>query len=114
MEMVGSGIDIVEIHRFREARHPARLAEYFLLPLEIVEMHSSRDATQYIASRFAAKEAVIKSFPGVLSYKDFRIAKKNDKPCVIFTKPGLEDYSFFLSISHSFEHAAAWACAMRK
>ncbi len=112
--MIGSGIDIIEIKRFREARFPSRLAEYFLLAEEIDEMNSSRDTAQYMASRFAAKEAIIKSFPSPLGYKDFRIAKNADKPCVIFAETGLDDYCFFLSISHSFEYATAWACALRK
>lgn len=108
MTILGTGIDIVELARVREARFRERVAEYILTEEEIREMHASRDAVQYLASRFAAKEAVIKASPTTLTYQDIVISKQGEKPCAQTRNGG----TFFLSISHSFTYAVANAIAV--
>lgn len=109
MEPLGVGIDVIELSRFREARFFDRVAEYVLRDMELKEMDESRDRVQYLASRFAAKEAVIKAFPSPLTYQDFRIDKKASKPVVAFVDPRYGKYHVLLSISHSFQHVVSCA-----
>lgn len=107
MIIIGTGIDMVEIARVRAARHFLRLAEYVLTPREIIEMGISRDAAQFLASRFAAKEAVIKASPAVVTYQEIEIVKEGVKP--VARVAGGE---FLISISHTFEHTIASALAI--
>ena len=107
MTILGTGIDIVDIARIRDARFRDRVAEYILTETELHDMNTSRDAVQYLASRFAAKEAVIKASPTSLSYRDIVIAKNGNVP-VAKTD---QDIRYFLSLSHTPTHAVANAIA---
>lgn len=78
--IVGIGVDCVEFARVRQITSLERFSEYFLGDKEIVALENSRDAAQFVASRFAAKEAVIKAFPGCLSPHDFEIVMMEKKP----------------------------------
>lgn len=110
MRIIGIGTDIVELERVRRARFLSRAAEYILNPGEIREMSCARDAVQFLSSRLAAKEAVIKACPGPCSYHDVVIAKNGDTPVAkVTSRP---DCHFFISIAHSFEHAVANAVAV--
>jgi holo-[acyl-carrier-protein] synthase len=100
MNILGIGVDIIEVSRFKEARHLERVAEFFLLPNELECMYKSRDAVQFAASRFSAKEAVIKACPERLWYHDFAIRKEGEKLGVKFCKPTLREYKVFVSIAH--------------
>ena len=106
MKVVGIGVDLVDMQRFIDARYFERAVEFFLMPSEIEEMHKSRDKVQFAASRFAAKEAVIKAFPGMLQYHDIQIVKKGDKIGVQFEHANLS-HSVFLSIAHELNWAIA-------
>lgn len=110
MKIIGHGIDLVDSKRLATARYFTRLTEYFLTPAEIADMHASRDAVQFAASRWAAKEAVIKASPLPLTYYDIVISKEVDKPLAKVKKT--PQYIFFLSISHTFAQALASAIAV--
>jgi len=106
----GVGIDIVELERVRHIRFLSRFAEYFLRPVELRALRLRRDRIAFIASRFAAKEAVIKAFPGFLSPHDFEIVKKGKKPVVRFVALArAERYDVAVSMTHSTEYAAGYA-----
>lgn len=102
------GIDIVDVSRLKTARFQDRLAEYILTKTELEEADSRPDFTQYLASRFAAKEAIIKASPETLSYHDIEIAKDGPRPCAKILKPNI-GLNFSLSISHEFSHTVAVA-----
>ncbi len=104
-----TGIDIVELERFRNIRFFDRVAEIVLTKQELELMSQSRDRYQYLASRFALKEAVIKAWPLKLGPQDFEILKSGLKPIVYFTKEPLIQADISVSLTHSITFAAAMA-----
>jgi len=115
--IIGTGIDIVSIAKFRTAVD--RWQDHFLNkvfnPEELESLDKSRIYFQRLAARFAVKEAVIKavSARAVLALKDIIVLnKKNGAPYCKFKKdPGLE---ILISISHIEEYAVANAVAQTK
>ena len=108
----GVGVDIVELDRFRGLRFPARIAELVLTPREYACYETHADALAYLASRFAAKEAVIKAYPGGLTYHDVEITKDGKKPKVklLVRRPKTREVS--VSLSHSVDYVAGFAIAI--
>ena len=114
-DVVGVGVDIVEMERVKSIRFLGRFAEYFLTPSEITIYKKSGNPKSFIASRFAAKEATIKAFPGFLKPHDFEIQKEGKKPVVRFVSPVNEEkYKVLVSMSHSTRYAAGYAAVVRK
>ncbi len=109
MKLMGIGVDIVELERIRDARYIHRLAEFFLLPEELALMKESRDQVQFIASRFAVKEALIKAFPGELTYHDVVLTKEGSQPVARFVRPEHISYSAHVSLSHERDYAIGFA-----
>lgn len=62
--ILGIGTDIVEIGRIAEAleRHGERFARRILGEEELLSFRASAQQAQFLAKRFAAKEAVAKAF----------------------------------------------------
>lgn len=103
----GIGIDIVELEDMRKARFKKRVAEYFLTKKELRMMPPKPRLAQFLASRFALKEAVIKAFPEKLSPFDFEIIKKGSRPHIVFVSAQRnKKYSASVSLTHT-EHVAA-------
>lgn len=82
MEILGLGVDLVEIERFRTKVSARFLARVFAEDeLEYVKL--KKDPIPSLAVRFAAKEALIKAFGWTLfgqRLKDIIIVKEDDKP----------------------------------
>jgi len=115
MKIVGAGTDIVELSRVIDIRFLHRFAEYFLGPGELGAFEHSADPRGFIASRFAAKEAVIKAFPGFLRPHDFEIVKGGKKPMVRFLAPRhVRAYHAFVSLAHSTQYAIGYAVVVQK
>ncbi|HVW71526.1 MAG TPA: 4'-phosphopantetheinyl transferase superfamily protein [Candidatus Paceibacterota bacterium] len=110
--LVGIGTDIAHIERFRTLSHPERVASLYLLPGEWAQAQAAVDLSTFLASRFAAKEAVIKACPEPLSPLDFSIEKSGVKPIVSPVRP--LPYSFLISISHESAYATATACCTER
>ena len=108
MNVIGIGIDIVDIHRIK-ARDYKRIAEFVFLPEELVSMGKSRDEVQFLASRFAAKEAVIKAYPEPLGYHDIYIQKRGVKPYASVRSASCTPYQIDISMAHELQYALAWA-----
>lgn len=105
--MVGIGIDIVEVSDMRNARFKKRIAEYFLTKREMCAMPRDPRLAQFLASRFALKEAVIKACPEKISPLDFEITKKGGRPHIVFISPQRsKKYSVLASLTHT-EHVAS-------
>lgn len=109
MQICGIGIDIVETNRIRGIRYLGRFAELFLSPNEVGQFNDRHDKIDFLSSRFAAKEAVIKAFPHTITAADFEILKEGPKPYVRFFNPVHEQYRVHVSLSHSTEYAAGYA-----
>lgn len=107
--VLGIGVDLVDLRRIRMAAHRPRVAQYVFLDEELEEMKQSRDEVEFLASRLATKEAVIKAAPMPLTFQDFAIVKERGKPSVRFLKPEHQQYNFFISLSHAPDHAVACA-----
>ena len=106
--ILGIGTDISLGSRFRAARHPARVAAFFLSGREWDALQTAPDIARGLASRFAAKEAVIKSVPVRVRPLDFEITKVNEKPVVSWSNNAFP-YQVFVSMSHDSEYAQASA-----
>ena len=110
MTIVGVGIDIVDVATVEGARFKMRLAEYFLTSKEQALVPQGRTRTQHLASRFAAKEAVIKAFPKPLKPHEFEVLKKGAQPYIVFEKKQYNaQYVVSISLTHTPTTAAAVA-----
>ncbi|MFD3155718.1 holo-ACP synthase [Haloimpatiens sp. FM7330] len=116
----GVGIDIVEIKRIGSAVNKSKnFLEKILNEQEIQYLAKRNLRCEYIAGRFAAKEAVAKAlgtgFRG-FNFKDIIIENTNlGKPVVILKNKAKDiaskkgKYNIHLSISHSNDNAIAYA-----
>jgi holo-[acyl-carrier protein] synthase len=110
--IVGVGTDIIEIHRIKTTK---AFVERILTPLEqelFYGLSSDARKQEFLAGRFAAKEALMKALGtgiGLSSFQDFTIElTTNGQPgCLI---PGLKVH---LSISHDGGFAVAMAVIER-
>jgi len=95
------GIDLVDIGRVRQARYFERVSEYILRPSEIALMRTSRDRFQYLASRLAAKEAVVKAFPATIGLQDIEVLGFGVKPSVRVLHVEALNYTIDISLTHT-------------
>lgn len=107
--IAGVGIDIVDMRRLRGARYFDRLAQYILLKKEMELMRRSRDPVQFVASRFAVKEALIKACPVPLSYHDILIEKRGVRLGAHFRPSKAPGYQIQVSLAHEVDYAVACA-----
>lgn len=109
----GTGIDIIELQRIEVAiQKNERFIERILTKVEqakfqTLKKHSRR--IEFIAGRFAAKEAFAKATGtgiGKLSFQHIEV-KSDELGKPEITAKGFEAYQIFLSISHSKTYAVA-------
>jgi holo-[acyl-carrier protein] synthase len=118
--ILGVGVDIVEIRRIRDAvaKHKRFINKMFS-ENEIEYLESRNLRPEFIAGRFAAKEAVSKAlgtgFSG-FQFKDIEIDRTTaGKPIVILRGKAnmiaqrYGNYKIHLSISHGVDSAVAYA-----
>ncbi|MBS7648813.1 MAG: holo-ACP synthase [Nitrososphaeria archaeon] len=119
--MITVGIDIIQISRIRKAVE--RSGEKFLKKVYTEKELELENSIEYIASRFAGKEAVFKAlrikWEGNASFKDIEILKGEvGEPVVILhgkikdlaSKRGIENV--ILSLSYDSDVAVACAIAL--
>jgi holo-[acyl-carrier protein] synthase len=116
----GIGTDLIELERI-EAIGVKRLARRILTERELsLKPEQPGREMEYIAGRFAAKEAISKALgTGIsreCSFMDIEILSDNKgKPCVYLSKSALDaicsgkEIAIHLSISHSRRYAMAMA-----
>src|SRR4051812_10080739 len=120
--ILGVGTDIVEVARIRNSyeKFGERFISRILVQSEIDYCLSHKDPAPFIAARFAAKEAVSKAFgTGIgkhLGWQDIEVHRQESgKPFVKLAGKGADllkkigGESLHLSISHTLEHATAFA-----
>jgi len=93
------GIDIVKINRFK--KNINLWSKKILTESEKAELNKSKNHLQYIASRWAAKEAIFKL---TNSSKKFSILNHANGAPYVFEHPNL-----YVSISHEREYCIAVA-----
>lgn len=109
----GIGIDIIELERIKESiKKNERLVNRVLTEKEknrYAALSNERRKVEFLAGRFAAKEACAKALGtgiGTLSFKHIEILNEESGAPKILVK-GYEKDLFLLSISHSQEYAVA-------
>lgn len=110
--ITGIGIDIIEIDRIKQSiKRKPRFIQRILTELEydkFLTLNERRQA-EYLAGRFAAKEAVAKSLGkgiGTLSFQHIEITSDPHGAPEVKVQ-GYETMRIWLSISHSAEYAVA-------
>src|SRR5438105_9324832 len=120
--ILGIGIDIIEVARIEASyeRFGERFLNRILHPNEISYCLSHKAPGPFLAARFAAKEAISKSFgTGIgaqLGWQDMEIGRKDSgEPYVILHDKGKQllvarrAAAVRISLSHTQNHAAAVA-----
>lgn len=113
------GIDVVEIARISAdiLRYGQRFIDRILAPSEREMLKGRHDVEDFIAGRFAAKEAIIKALGVYLenrpSLNKIEIKRSGRKPPEVHlpddVKPKLNGAKCLISISHERHYAAAVA-----
>ncbi len=98
----GIGNDIVKIERFEKNKD--KLAKRILTAQEYELYMKKNRSIEFLAGRFAAKEAIIKASNQSLSMQKINVLYKDGKPEV-----STENEVFLLSIAHEREYATAVA-----
>lgn len=118
--VLGVGIDIIEIRRIDSAiKRNKNFLEKLFTDKEIEYFKSRNLRTEFIAGRFAAKEAISKAlgtgFRG-FSLKDIEIQNDDLGKPIVYLKNNAQrkvnsfgKYKIHLSISHSEDNAVAYA-----
>lgn len=109
----GIGLDVIELKRIkRSIEKNNRIIGRILTPQEQQAFHQlngEHRQIEYLAGRFAAKEAFAKAAGtgiGALSFQHIEVLA-NDKGAPQLTAQGFETEQIFISITHSREFAAA-------
>ncbi|HAX06392.1 MAG TPA: holo-ACP synthase [Acidimicrobiaceae bacterium] len=120
--MIGVGVDLVDVHRFREViRRRDKITERLFTQNELTYCNRAIDPAERLAARFAAKEAVMKALGvglGAVRFREIEITK--DKT----GKPGLQLHGsaselaahngishWHISLSHTTSTAEAFVIA---
>ncbi|NEZ46711.1 holo-ACP synthase [Clostridium niameyense] len=118
--VLGVGIDIIEIRRIDSAiKRNKNFLDKLFTDKEIEYFKSRKLRTEFIAGRFAAKEAISKAlgtgFRG-FSLKDIEIQNDDLGKPIVYLKNNAQKkansfgkYKIHLSISHSEDNAVAYA-----
>ncbi len=127
MELIGVGIDLVDVPRVERMieRHGERVVARFLTARERAYVNGKHRPALHIAARIAAKEAAYKAFqalPGAraVSWHDLEVERETDgRPSLVLSGLALElvrrhgPLRVELSLSHSDHTAGAVALVVR-
>ncbi len=128
MKILGIGVDIVKNRRFQPLIRNQKFIKRTFGPNELKFSKNKVNRTNFFAKRFAAKEALSKSFgTGIrdnLSFKDIEIlndkmgkpffykSKKIDR--IIKKKFKIKKYELFLSLSDEKDHSIAFTILVKR
>ena len=107
--ITGTGIDIVNINRIRKNldKYGSRFIAKILSEEEIQKIPSA-GKEEYIAGRFAVKEALFKASGIVLSFSNITILNdEKGKPYMAEIPGSMQNKKIHISISHDTDYAAA-------
>ena len=121
MKIGGTGIDIVENSRIKNAIKNSRFIKRVFSKKEILNSKKIKNKTSFFAKKFAAKEALVKSlgtgFTKGLNFNDITIINdKLGKPSFLITDKikklikkrfKVSTFNFFLSISDEKKYSIA-------
>ncbi|MFV0382366.1 MAG: holo-ACP synthase [Breznakia sp.] len=106
--IVGVGCDIVEIKRIVKTKEA--FAKRILTKREyaLYKTYKEERSVEFLAGRFAAKEAIVKAMGQALLLSDIEILYKNKKPVC-----KREGYNLHISIAHEKNYAIAYVVCER-
>lgn len=119
-EVLHTGVDMIEVHRLREAieRHGDRFLRRIYTEAELKELKGNLPS---LAARWAGKEAVAKALAigiGDLSWQDVEILRGPNREPVLHLSGAAERIAkqrgitgWSITISHTHEHALAFVVA---
>jgi len=122
MQILGTGIDIVENIRLKKSLKNKHFISRIFSANEILLSKKTNNITNYYSKRFAAKEAFAKSvgtgFKNNLNFKDISIVNnKLGKPSFVITDKlkklikkqfRISSFNFFLSIADEKKYSIAY------
>ena len=116
--IIGTGVDITEVKRLRQAVEKwgnGFLNRVFTKP-ELEAANKRLSKYQYLAGRFAAKEAVFKALGNKnLNFKEVEIINDKDgKPHCAISNGRAKNKEVYISISHVKNYAVASAIVTQK
>ena len=128
MEIIGTGVDIVENLRIKNSLKNKNFITRIFSSSEILHSKNIKDKTSYYSKRFAAKEAFAKSigtgFRDNLNFKDISVVNnKEGRPSFLITNKlknivkkqfKLSSFDFFLSISDEKKYSIAFVVLQKK
>ncbi len=121
MGITGIGTDIVEVERIHDlvGKWNGRFLHRVFCESELEYCLNAKNASERLAGRFAAKEAVIKSLGRSVPWKAIKVVSTEvGRPIVhLRSSPGLEEQDnsvIELSISHTKQYATATAICVKK
>ena len=123
MKIIGTGVDLVEVPRFRKSvkRWGIRFLDRLFTPDELIYCRSYKNPHEHLAVRFAAKEAVVKALGApkglALEWKDLEIVRaESGQPGVRFkgSMSCWRKLKVYLSLSHTKNYAVASAVVVSK
>jgi holo-[acyl-carrier protein] synthase len=119
--IVGTGVDLAEVHRIRESieRFGDRFVERIYTPREITYVQRKANRFERFAARFAAKEAGMKAlgtgWRGGIQWKDFEVVNlPSGRPTLLLhgvaasIATGMGVSAIHLSITHTADNALAY------
>ena len=118
MMLIGTGVDITEVRRIRQAVE--KWGDDFLKRIftqaELKNAKTKASFYQHLAGRFAAKEAIFKAVgDSQLSWQDIQIHNdQSGKPVCLFLNGKGKKISVQISISHVKTYAVANAVVTQK
>ena len=109
-----TGIDIVEVGRFKHFEKSSRAAINTFTNKELYDCFRKANPATSLAARFAAKEAVVKCIGNVRYNKIEIINEKDGKPEVrLLDKALAKLYNLSISLSHTDQFAIAVCVAWK-
>lgn len=99
------GIDIVDIARIGGVfeRHGERFLEKVFASSEIARARGTKRLQEYLAGRFAAKEAFMKAQGGRLPWRDIEVLSEKGRPFIVYRGRRYDG----VSISHERSYAVS-------
>lgn len=120
-QILGIGIDITDINRFKTLNQSKnnRFLNKIFTTAELDYCFSKKNTASSLATKFAAKEAVIKAFNNikerVTDYKKIEITNDSSgAPQVKLLYANIGNYQIMLSLSNEFEKAVAVAIVVTR
>tara|TARA_B100001175_G_scaffold317251_1_gene333462 strand:- start:1834 stop:2223 length:390 start_codon:yes stop_codon:yes gene_type:complete len=128
MDILGNGVDIIENERIKKSLKIKGFINRIYTRNEINKSKKLNNKVNYLAKRFAAKEAFVKAlgegFRGNINFNDIEITNdKKGKPSVKISKNvkkilkkkfNLSKYKIFLSLSDEKKYSIAYVIVKKK